>query len=167
MIALPDLEGISREELVDILLNEKPQLLEICIYKRTVQFSTAPIEISYEYGELAYSGQRLNDTAHEFSYEEITPDVSGYVMFTVRTDNIDQLADTILDLAYLYGYISHPDDNYAEELQQSVTDYLYQVKGGALIPACPYFIQMCNQFCEEDEGDGWDDEGEGQGDAPL
>lgn len=172
MIELQDLEGISHEGLVDLLLDQNTQPFEIYIPKTTRQFHSPSGAIAYDYAYLAYSGQLLGDAAQQFFYEEVTPDLHESVLFRVSTSNITGLAAALIQIAFLYGFVPNPDgeeddDENSLMRAETVEDFLDKVESRALVPFCPYFIEVYNDFNTNDEDDQEDDEDDQEDGDPL
>jgi hypothetical protein len=102
--------------------------------------------IADDYALLAYVGQRLNDVSDEFSYEYISPDKHESVLFEVKTNKIEKLAETLLELSYNFNNDPDPDEYIPFE---DVNDFIDKVQALEITPACPDFIEVYMKFYDE------------------
>ncbi len=150
MIEIQDLRDLNIEDIINLILDEKTQPFEIYVPKSTQRYFSDSRAIWLDYVYLAYSGQLLNDICDEFSYDEVSPEEHTSVRFSIRTANIKKLAETLLYISY--GYVNDSED---EEFSctEHADDYIACVENGEITPACPYFIEICNETKMEEMRD--------------
>ncbi len=147
MIDLQYLEGVNKEEVIALLKKEGTVNFEIFIPKYSVQFFSTSENIAIDYLKWAYAGQLLHDISEKFSYEEISPDKHESALFELETTNIDELAETLLEISS--GYENDlEDDDYSFE--EGASNYIDEVNEKIITDiACPYFIEVYNEFMAE------------------
>lgn len=151
MIEIQDLKELNKQEILDLLLDEKSNGFDIYIPKETQEFFSDREEISMDYAQLAYSGQLLFNNAKEFSYVHVPPALHESVLFKVTYDDLNKLAEILLQISN--GYFNDEED---EENNYTVMtwDYLDDVDEGKIKNvACPYFIEISKEFDENDDDD--------------
>ena len=146
MIEIEELEALSKETILKILKAEESTSFEIVFPKSTQEFFSGRNDISIEYGRLAYVGQRLSEIAIGFKYSEIPPAEHESVVFTVTVSDIEQLAEILSEISE--GYLEDDEDFSFDEM---VTDFVDKTEKGAISPACPYFIEVYNEYQDEGE----------------
>jgi len=147
MIQLQDLKGLSKEEIVDLILDQKQQPFEIYIFKSTKKHFSDPRAIWLDYLYLSYTGQMLYNIANEFSYKEVPPEDHESVLFLIRVNDINELAETLLDICC--GYENNPENGEFDYVV-SAGEYLAEVESGEIKPACPYFIKVIKEIAAEE-----------------
>jgi hypothetical protein len=151
MLEIQDLKDLTIDDLVDLLTEEGAQPFEIAVPKSTQKFFSEDREIAIDYARLAYAGHRVHEISRSFEYTKIPPDAHESIIFTIEVADLKKLAETLLDISY--GYINEPDDDELD-YDDDVEGYLYDVEQGTIVPACPFFIDIYNEYIsEEDEDD--------------
>ena len=148
MIQIQDLRGLSKDEIVDLILDQKQQPFEIYIFKTTKKYSSDPRAIWLEYLYLAYTGQVLYDIANEFSYKEVPPEDFESVLFSITVNDINKLAEALLHISC--GYVNQQHDNEFVYVEFA-GEFIAQVECGNIKPACPYFIKVLKEVAAEEE----------------
>lgn len=144
MIEIQNLQGLSEEQIVDLLLEQKSQPFEIYIPKETQRFSSDNESIADDYLNAAYAGQMLSDVAEKFDYEFVSPDKHESILFTVKCADIEALAEALLEISYLYVN-DHPDPI---ELWDGRLNFIDEVEKKKIVPACQDFIEVYNEFID-------------------
>jgi len=142
MIEIQDLENLKKEEVIALLLTQENPF-EIYIPKETEQFFNTNESICNDYAYLAYAGQRLAAISKSFKYEQVPPTQHVSVRFEIDVDDLEKLAETLLDLSY--GYVNESSDeefNYFE----IVEEFMDHVDKQLTIAACSYFIKIHNEY---------------------
>jgi hypothetical protein len=148
MIEIQEIRTSNIHEIVDMLLEQKFQPFEIYVPKSTQLAFSEQSTIADDYALLAYVGQQLKDISDEFSYEYVSPDEHESVLFEVKTNNIEKLAETLLELSYNFN--NDPDsDEYIPF--EDVNDFIDKVQTLKITPACPDFIEVFREFVDEFE----------------
>jgi hypothetical protein len=146
MIEIQEIRTTNIQEIVDMLLEQKLQPFEIYTPKSTQLHFSEQSAIADDYALLAYVGQRLRDVSDEFSYEYVSPDEHESVLFEVKTNNIEKLAETLLELSYNFNNAPDSDEYIPFE---DVNDFIGKVQALKIIPACPDFIEVFGEFVDE------------------
>ena len=109
-------------------------------------YSSTSSDIADDYAMLAYAGQKLSEVADEFSYDYVSPSNHESVLFEIKTNNVKQLAETILNLSY--GYNNEPE---GEEMYylDDVHDFIENVMAKKISPVCPDFIEDYREYAAE------------------
>lgn len=141
MIEIQDIQTNDINNIIDLLLDEGKQPFEIYIPKSTQAFASSNNNIANDYAMLAFAGQKLNEVAHDFEYYYVSPSDHSSVLFEIKTDNIKQLAETILNISYGYDNESEGGD-YLDE----VSDFIEKVVSGKIAPTCPDFIEDYQEY---------------------
>lgn len=142
MIHINQLQNLSKEQIVDVLLDQKIQPFKICVPKESSLFNSESREISIEYLHLAFCGQQLSNVSDEFSYNHVQPSERNDICFKVRTNNLELLSDVLLDISY--GYVNdHEDDFYFPEL---VAEFEGNIEMEGYEVACPEFVKYYREF---------------------
>ncbi|NDV80137.1 MULTISPECIES: hypothetical protein [unclassified Dysgonomonas] len=152
MIEIQDIQTNNIDDIINRLLDEKEQPFEIYVPKSTQTFSSSNRDIANDYAMLAFVGQKLDEVADDFTYYYVSPSAHDSVLFEVKTNNIKQLAETILNISYGYGNDSEEDEIY---FLDDVYDFIEKVITGEVVSVCPDFIedyQEYNEYADESEG---------------
>lgn len=155
MIEIQNISNAKIDDLVNLLLDEKTQLFEIYVPKSTQLFASTYEDIANEYAMLAFAGQKLSEMADEFSYYYVAPTTHESVLFEIKTNDIKQLAETILFLSY--GYDNEPEGEEIYYLYE-VYDFIEKVKSEEIVPVCPDFIEDYQEYIEQADNGENDDE---------
>lgn len=152
MIQIQDIKSVLIEEIVNLLLDEKVQPFEVYVPKSTQLFASTYRNIADDYAMLAFAGYKLNEVADEFSYSYISPANHDSVLFELKANNIEQLAETLLYISYGYG--NEPQDEEVSYLDD-VYDFIEEVSKGRIMPVCSDFIEDCLKYnkCADNELD--------------
>jgi hypothetical protein len=150
MIEIQEIRTANIQKIVDMLLEQKFQPFEIYAPKSTQLHFSEQSAIADDYALLAYIGQRLKDISDEFSYKYVSPNEHESVLFEVKTNNIEKLAETLLELSYNFN--NDPDsDEYIPF--EDVYDFIDKVHALEIIPACPDFIEDFEAFVDNSDED--------------
>jgi hypothetical protein len=150
MIGIQNIVDMVKEDVINLLLDQKEQPFKIYIPKSTQLFSSTNRDIAIDYAMLAYAGQLLKNSSDKFDYEYISPDKHKSVLFEIYTKNIEKLADAILEISY--GYNNESDDVDEMFFHENAEQFLDDVNTEKLIPSCPDFIDDYNEYIEEEDG---------------
>lgn len=150
MIEIQEIRTSNIQEIMDMLLGKKFQSFEIYAPKSTQLAFSGQFAIANDYALLAYVGQRLKDISDEFFYRYVSPNEHESVLFEVKTNNIEKLAETLLELSYNFN--NEPDsDEYIPF--EGVHDFIDKVQTLEIIPACPDFIEDFKEFVDRNEAE--------------
>lgn len=142
MIEIQLLEGLDKDDIYDLLLSEgKP--FHIFVPKETQLFYSSNNDIASDYAYLAYAGQRLAEISNSFNYEQIPPSAHESVEFILNVDNMDQLAEVLLEISYGYGNDPEKEDFSYFEI---VAEFMDKVDDAEITPACPYFVKIHKEY---------------------
>ncbi|OJV81783.1 MAG: hypothetical protein BGO34_08325 [Bacteroidia bacterium 44-10] len=138
MIEIQDIQTNDVDDIIARLLDEKAQPFEIYIPRSTQVFHSSNVNIENDYAMLAFAGQKLSEIAYKFSYHYVSPSDHSSVLFEIKTNEINKLAEVILDISYGYG--NDPD---GEEIYylDDVYDFIEKVKKEEITPVCLDFIE--------------------------
>jgi hypothetical protein len=150
MIEIQEIKNVTTEDIVNLLLGEKEQPFEVYVPKSTQLCFSSNEDIANDYAMLAFAGQKLSEVADEFSYDYVSPTNHDSVLFEIKTDDIKQLAETILFISY--GYNNDPEDEEIYYLDE-VYDFIDKVKTGDTIPVCPDFLNDYHEYYEQADND--------------
>ena len=152
MIDIADLEGKDSSEILGLIELEQSKKVSIYVPKSTQQFFSDSLAIANDYAMAAYSGQLLENISSFFTYEMISPTAYESIMFEIIFDDKEQLAEVLFLISCLYDINELPDeDSSGEPLIAIVGQFLYEIEQGDIIPACPYFIEVANEFNEDND----------------
>jgi len=154
MIEIQDIEGKTKLEIIDLILEQESNSFEICIPKSTVLFSSATEEIAIDYNKLAFAGHLLKNVSTKFQYEEVPPEAHESIEFNIETSNIDALSSVLLEISF--GYVNDQEEEVYQDIEEdcefgiNADQYLSDVNKGRIKDvACPYFCQIAQQFFNE------------------
>lgn len=148
MIELQDIRTNSVDDIINLLLEEEQQPFEIYVPKSTQLYFSTSEDIANDYAMLAYAGQKLNEIADEFSYDYVSPSNHESVLFEIKTNNVKQLAETILNLSY--GYSNDPGEEEIYYLDD-MYDFIEKVMAKEVSPVCPDFIENHQEYAIQSE----------------
>lgn len=148
MIELQDIRTNNVDDIINLLLEEEQQPFEIYAPKSIQLYLSTSEDIANDYAMLAYTGQKLNEVADEFSYYYVSPSEHESVLFEIKTNNIKQLAEAILNLSY--GYSNEPDGEEKYYLAD-VYDFIEKVLKNEIIPVCSDFIEDYQEYANKSE----------------
>lgn len=148
MIELQNIRTNNIDNIINLLLDEKKQPFEIYVPKSTQLNFSISEDIANEYAMLAYAGQKLSEGMDEFSYDYVSPSDHKSVLFEIKTNNIEQLAETIFNLSY--GYNNEPE---GEEIYyfDDVYDFIEKVLKKEIIPVCSDFMEDYQEYAIQSE----------------
>lgn len=146
MIDIAELSETALEDIKDIIEDENSTEYEIYVPKSTQLFSSEKSAIAYDYAYAAYSGQLLATIALSFEYEYVGPEVHASIGFTVKVNDKEALAGTILKISYLYVN-DHENPEY--DPNEEVNLFLEKVQNDEIAPACPDFVELFFEYIEE------------------
>ena len=146
MIEIQDLSGLTIKEIRELILGQKEQEIEVYIPKETQKYFSTSSDIAIDYLHAAFAGQKLFELTKEITYHIMSTEAHESILFKLKCSDSDELASVLLDISYLYVN-DHPDPEYiaAEEVQCFLDD----VKSKKIIPACPDFIEIYEEYLEE------------------
>lgn len=146
MIELQNIQNKNREEVIDLLLDEKKMPFEVFIPKTTVQFSSSNQDIARDYGALCYCGHLLNEASDSFEYDFVQPNNFSSVLFTVSAKEFTNLADAILEISK--GFANIEDEEEEIEFMENMSQYLSDIETGTRQVACAEFYEVFKEFQE-------------------
>ncbi|PKP19164.1 MAG: hypothetical protein CVU07_00470 [Bacteroidetes bacterium HGW-Bacteroidetes-23] len=137
MIEIQNENKHTKEEFIDLLLDQKIQPFKIYIPKTTKLFFSSTEDIAEDYLKLAIVGQLLKDFADEFDYTFVPPETHSSVLFTIKTKRFDELANELLLISYFYGNESFDEDDFFEDTYFEIKDdFLESIKNQNFKVAC-------------------------------
>lgn len=142
MIAVNKMSGYGLDEIKTLIEIEDSESLEIYVPKSTVLYKSTSDDIADDYLLLAYAGQQLHDAAETFDYEEVPPHEHASVLFTVKPNDINLLAEALLNISYCFG--NDPDEEFIEP--EEIEGFLYLIEKNELKTACPYFMEVYYEY---------------------
>jgi hypothetical protein len=148
MIDLVDLKEFSLGQIADLINKEAEELIEIYVPKQTEQFFNERSDIAFDYIRAALAGQMLSDISGYFSYEEVLPEHWESILFKINVAEKEKLADVILQITYLYEFNDDPEGDEFEP-QETIERFIGDIEEGKIIPVCPYFIDVWEEFSSE------------------
>lgn len=143
---------MTEEDIVDLLLDQKKQPFEIYIPKTTQLYSSTNRDIAIDYAMIAYGGQLLKDASDNFEYDSVNIAENKNILFEISTDDIPKLANAILEISI--GYNNEHKDYDEIYYHESVQQFLDDSNNNQIVPACPDFVEIYNEYIDEDEDDG-------------
>ncbi len=146
MIEIQDLQNLTKEAIIDLLLEEGSQSIEVYVPKSTQLFSSTKENIAIDYAYLAFAGQKLFEASADFLYEKVPVTTHESVEFSITYADITKLADTLLLISYGYG--NAPDDeefSYNEFVEEFISD----VESDTITPACEYFFDIYTEYIND------------------
>lgn len=145
MIEIQNIKSNKLEDIANLLLDEQEQPFEIYFPKYTVLYSSTNEDIADDYARLAYVGYRLNQVSDNINHKVVYPYDHKSVLFEVSTKNLNQLAELLLELSYLY---ENSDEETNEEFNywDDVYQYIDDVECGKHISYCSEFIEIYVEF---------------------
>lgn len=151
MIEVQNIRNVDAGDIVNLLLDEKQQPFQIYFPKETILSFNSHEDIADDYARLTYTGCRLNKVSDKIDYEIIYPQDDESVLFTIDSKNIELLAQTLLELSYLYG--NEPDDSEEEyNYWDNVYQFIDDIERGKEALVCPEFYKIYQEFSNpEDE----------------
>ncbi len=143
MIEVNNLVDVTKDQIIDMLLEQGKQPFEIYVPKSTVLGFSTSEDIWMDYYRLAYTGQLLHDIAERFTYTKVPLDQHESVLFEISTNNVDSLAETLLHISFGYGNDPGDEDFVFIDYARELFDEVKNKKTGF---ACPYFMDICNEY---------------------
>lgn len=145
MIEIQNINSNKLEDIINLLLDKQEQPFEIYFPKYTLLYSSTNEDIADDYARLAYVGHRLNQSSDHINYEVVYPHDHDSVLFEVTTKSLNQLAELLLELSYLY---ENSDEETNEEYNywDDVYQYIDDVECKKHIPYCSEFIEIYIEF---------------------
>ena len=147
MIDIATLGGKSKEEIKQMVLAEKTNDYAIYVPKSTDSTSDDN-DIAFDYAFAAYAGQLIFNAGSHFSYDEIEPDDFESILFEISSADADRIAEAVYEVSLLY--VNEPAAGEAEP-PELVENFLYEVEEEKITPACPYFLEVYEEYAEEEE----------------
>ncbi|GAA6768423.1 hypothetical protein AAFH68_43780 [Flavobacterium sp. CGRL1] len=151
MIEIQNIKDITEEDITNLLFEQKEQPFQIYIPKSTHLYSSTNQDIAIDYAMLAYSGQLLKDASDNFEYDSVNVAENKSILFEISTDDIPKLANAILEISI--GYNNEHKDYDEIYYHESVQQFLDDSNNKQIITACPDFVEIYNEYIEEDEDD--------------
>jgi hypothetical protein len=156
MIEIQNIIKMTEEDIFNLLLDEKEQPFEIYVPKSTQLYSSTNRDIAVDYAMLAYSGQLLKDASNEFEYDSVSVASHISILFEVSVDDIPKLSKAILEISL--GYNNEHEDYDDFYYHKNVEQFLDDSNNNQIIPACPDFVEIYNEYIEDDEDEKDEDE---------
>lgn len=155
MIEIQNITEMTEEDIANLLLDQKKQSFEIYVPKSTQLYSSTNQDIAIDYAMLAYSGQLLKDASGGFEYDSVGVAEHTSVLFEVSVVDISKLSKAILEISI--GYNNEHKDYDDFYFNENVEQFLDDANNNQIIPACPDFIEIYNEYIDEEEDDDDDD----------
>jgi hypothetical protein len=149
MIEIQNIREMTEEDIANLLLDQKKQPFEIYITKSTQLYSSTNEDIAIDYAMLAYSGQLLKDVSDGFVYDSVGVAEHKSILFEVSGNDIPKLAKAILEISI--GYNNEHEDYDDFYYHDNVEQFLEYSNNNHIIPACPDFLEIYNEYIEEEE----------------
>jgi len=151
MIEIQNIKEMTEEDITNLILEQKKQSFEIYVPKSTQLYSSTNQDIAIDYAMLAYSGQLLKNVSNEFEYDSVSVSNNTSVLFEVSVDDITKLSKAILEISI--GYNNEHKDYDDFYFHENVEQFLDDANNNQIIPACPDFIKIYNEYIDEEEDD--------------
>lgn len=155
MIEIQNIVEMTEEDILNLLLAEKEQPFEIYVPKSTQLYSSTNRDIAIDYAMLAYSGQLLKDASNKFEYDSVSVENHGSVLFEVWAEDIPKLSEAILEISI--GYNNEHEDYDDFYFHENVEQFLDDSNNNQIIPACPDFVEIYNEYIEDEDDEDEDD----------
>jgi hypothetical protein len=155
MIEIQNIADMKEEDIVNLLLEQKKQPFEIYIPKSTQLYSSTNRDIAIDYAMIAYGGQLLKNASDKFEYDSVSVIEHKSILFEISTDDIPKLAKAIFEISL--GYDNEHEDYDEIYYHENVEQFLDDSNNNQIIPACPDFVEIYNEYIEEEEDNDDDD----------
>ena len=155
MIEIQDLKGKNQLEIIDLIIEQKSELIEIYVPKSTALFFSERAAVAKDYVSLAYAGHLLNKACKSLSYNKVGPELHQSVLFSVEiNDDIESFAKALFEISF--GYVnSNEDAKYRfddvkddEDFDILADQYIADVQAGIIQPVCKYFCEVAIEFLD-------------------
>ncbi|WP_299122327.1 hypothetical protein [uncultured Tenacibaculum sp.] len=146
MIQIQEIKNASKEDVINLLLEEKNQPFEIFVPKETMLYHSTNQDIANDYAVLAFSGQMLKNASDSFEYDYVSPSEHLSVCFTCVAKDFEELASAIFEISLWFFNDFEEEEFYLDEAYQFIDD----VKKSKLEPACNDFVKDCIAYMELD-----------------
>lgn len=156
MIEIQNIIEMTEEDILNLLLEQKKQPFKIFIPKSTKLYSSTNEDIAIDYAMIAYSGQLLKDASDGFEFDAVGVEEHKSILFEVSGNDIPKLAKAIFDISI--GYNNEHEDYDDFYFHDNVEQFLEDSNNNQIIPACPDFVKIYNEYIDEEEED--DDSGD-------
>jgi|GEM_PF-3855065 len=157
-IYIPEFVGWKEEHVLEYLqVHAGEKSFDLTIPKSTRLFFSDYNDIAIDYLRAAYVGQQLAGLTDSFTYTKVDPQTDEHISFTVGGVSLESLAEVISKVAPGFG---DGEDEAALAFNEGVATFIDHVVDHTIAPACPYFIDIYNEFIadifdtDEEEGDG-------------
>ena len=154
MIEIQDLQGKTKSEIINLILDQESNSFEIYIPKSTMLYSSSKEDIAIDYNKLAFAGHIIKNVSIKFQYEEVPPEEHESVEFKIETSNIEALSSALLEISF--GYVNDEEEEVYENIEEdfdfwmNADQYLSDVIDNKIQDvACPYFCQIAQDFFNE------------------
>ena len=143
------LKGLEPKD-IELLLEDTLQV-EVSIPKTTQLYFSSNGNISIDYAFAAFAGQKLAEASSSFEFQNLEPHERKNFLFELGVTDSSKLANAIYQLSILFN---DPDDDDLERDFESedVWNFIDEVKAGDIVPVCPYYVEVCEEYRKE-EGD--------------
>ncbi len=146
-IHITEFVGWKEETILEYLhVNADETAFDITIPKSSRLFFSDYNDIAIDYLRAAYIGQELSKLTDAFTYTPIDPQTNEHISFVIHNVNLEQLAETLSKIAHGFGTGDGED---AISFNEEVAHFLDQVLENNIAPACPYFIDIYNEFISD------------------
>lgn len=146
MIELQNIQNAGKEEIIDLLLDEKRMPFEIYLPKTTVQFYNTNHDIALDYAKLCYCGHLLSAASDSFEYNFVQPGEFTSVLFIVSAADFTKLADAILEISKGFVNVDEEEDEF--EFMENMSQYISDVEAGMQAIACESFYEVFKEYEE-------------------
>lgn len=154
MIEIQQIENNSKEDVINLLLDQKKQPFLIYIPKYSQRYYSTNQDIADDYATITYCGELLKSIADKIIFNEISPDEYESVLFKVETNKIEELAEVIFNISKGFSNIEEGEEGmFVEEMYE----FLDKVQNKELIPYCKYYYEYFLEFLKYIEESNEDD----------
>jgi len=144
MIDVAEMGGYDFNQILKLVNEQDLENLEVYLPKSTQLYFSEMNAIADDYAHAAYSGQLLAEISSYFSYDEIGPELHQNIGFKVKVNNVEKLAQTILEISYFYV---NEREGEPEELNfELIEEFMDNIETYKLKPACPFFLDVYNDI---------------------
>jgi len=143
-IHIPEFIGWKEENILEYLqVNADEKSFDLTIPKSTRLFFSDYNDIAIDYLRAAYVGQQLAALTDNFTYTKVDPQTNEHISFTISNVSLESLAEVISKVAPGFGT---GEGEGALAFNEDVSLFIDQVIDNTITPACPYFMDIYNEF---------------------
>ncbi len=153
MIEIQEIKNTSKEDIIDLLLDEKNQPFKVFIPKETMLYHSTNQDIANDYAVLAFSGQKLSDASDSFEYSYVSPSEHESVCFKCKAKDFVKLAGAIYEISLWFCNDFEEDEFYLDY----VYDFIDNVRESKIKAICDNFVEDCLTYSELAKNDSVED----------